>query len=146
MHKNSQKRIYSDNAIYFITLNTKDGYPYFKEEIFCELFMENLYICKMLKQFELHAFNVLYNHVHLLIKPRKDYNVSKIIKSLKENVSCDINRVMNINEGATLASRLHEIYRKKGINLERYRKLFLKKYGRNTQLIPQFRWPASLSL
>ena len=142
MHRDSQKRIYLDEAIYFVTFNTKDGYPFFEEDLFCEIFMDNLKICKMSKRFELCAFNVLYNHVHLLLKPGK-YNISKIIKSLKENVSCDINRVMNVNEGATPASRLREIYRKKRMDLERYRKLFIKKYGRNTQLIPQFRWKKS---
>ena len=144
MHRNSQKRIYFDEAIYFITFNTIDGYPYFKENIFCEIFMKNLNVCKQLKQFELYAFNILHNHVHLLLKPGKKYNISKIIKSLKENVSCDINRVINVNdEGATPASRLRIIYKKKHMNFEQYQRKYIHKYGHNQYVMPQFKWQKS---
>ena len=139
LYRNSQKRIYLDEAIYFVTFNTRGGLPNFKEEIFCQLFVDNLKICKQLKQFELYAFNLLYNHAHLLLKPGRKYNVSKIIQNLKMNTSRNINKVMGYetHEGANTYSRLH---------VGKYRKLFIKKYGRNTQLFPQFRWPASLSL
>jgi len=40
LHRNSQKRIYLDNAVYFITFKTYDNYPYFKEQIFCDLFIK----------------------------------------------------------------------------------------------------------
>lgn len=41
-HRNSQKRIYIEDGTYFITSNTFNWYPYFKEPIFCDLFVENL--------------------------------------------------------------------------------------------------------
>ena len=49
-HRNAQKRIYFKDAVYFIACKTKDNFPYFKERIFCEVFLENLRICESLKQ------------------------------------------------------------------------------------------------
>src|SRR3989338_6601186 len=110
------KRILLENRIYFITTKTYQNIEYFKEPIFCGLLVENLRVCKKLKQFKLYGFCVLYDHLHLLLKPGNKYNISRIVKSLKENVSCDINRIINTNVGETPASRLQWIYRNKNID------------------------------
>ena len=140
LHRNSQKRIYLDNAIYFVTIRTNNGYPYFREEIFCEIFIQNLKLCKKLKRFELYAFNLLYEHAHLLLKPSNKHNISKIMKSLKENVSCDINRVLGVNVSGTPAFRLREIEKKKRIDYSEYRKKYLRKHGKGSLAFPPFRW------
>ena len=90
MHRNSQKRFYDEMSTYFITTNTKDGSSYFKEDIFCELFVENLRLCKKLKDFEIYAFVIIPAHVHLLIYPYEKYNISKIMQSLKRHFSRDM--------------------------------------------------------
>ena len=76
LHKNSPKRVY------------------FKESIFCDLFIENLKICKQLKGFKLYAFSIIYDHINLMIEPSNEFNVSQVIKSLKRNVSRNINIIM----------------------------------------------------
>jgi putative transposase len=85
-HRNSQKRVCEDNLVYFITTNTHERFPYFKEDIFCELFIDNLKVCKKLKRFKLYGFVILPNHVHLLIEPGGKYNISKVMASLKKIV------------------------------------------------------------
>src|SRR4030042_2867328 len=95
LYHNSFKRVNFPGAIYYIVIKTKNNYPYFKEPIFCDLFIENLQICKQLKGFKLYAFSIIYDHVNLLIEPNNQFNVSKVIKSLKENVSRDINVAMD---------------------------------------------------
>ncbi len=87
LHRNSQKRFYGPNKIYFITTVTKDRYPYFLEDIFCELFFNIIFLNEKMKKFDLFAFVILYDHVHLLLKPYGNYNISKIMKSIKENFS-----------------------------------------------------------
>lgn len=139
-YRNSPKRIYIDGAIYFVTFRTRGGFPYFQEEIFCDIFMENLKLCKRIKGFELYAYSLLYEHSHLLVKPGTKYNISKIIKSLKENISCDINRVMGTNVSETPAFRLREIGAKKGIDYNKYRKRYLEKFGKRQTTFPLFRW------
>lgn len=128
LHRNSQKRIYGEDYIYFITTNTQRRFPYFKEKIFCELFVENLRICKELKKFKLYGFVVIPDHVHLLIQPNDEYNISKTMKSLKENFSRNANIIMNItNEGETTSSRLREL-----------KEIFKKQYVFNHAKIPKF--------
>ena len=139
-HRNSQRRIYLDNAVYFITFKTYGNFPYFKLPIFCDLFVEELMLCKTIKQFELYAYNVLYDHVHLLLKPRRKYNITKIIKSLKENASRDINYVITgrYNVGDTSTCRLHV----RGF-INECRKKFVNQYGTNQIHFPPFKWQQS---
>jgi len=140
IHRNSPKRIYLDGAVYFVTFRTSCGFSYFHEEIFCDIFMENLKLCKRLKEFKLYAYDLLYEHTHLLLRPGERYDISKIMKSLKENVSCDINRVMGTNVSETLAFRLREIGVKKRLDYGKYCKRYLEEYGKGYPEFPPFRW------
>ncbi|MBI3290760.1 transposase [Candidatus Falkowbacteria bacterium] len=140
--KNSQKRIYLPEAIYFITINTRDRYPFFKEEIFCNLFIKELELTKDLKRFKLFGFVILPNHSHLLIQPNDKYNISQIIKSLKENTSRDINYIIlnTRNAGDTSTCRL----RIRGLIIN-FQNKFIKKYGQNQHQsnFPKFKWQKS---
>ena len=94
MHKNSPKRFYGPDKIYFIVTKTHQNFPYFKESIFCDLLIEELKLCKKLKRFKLYGFSIIYDHLNLFLKPGRKYNISKVMKSLKENVSRDINYII----------------------------------------------------
>ncbi len=115
LHKNSLKRIYFPGAIYYIVIKTKNNYPYFKESIFCDSFIEDLKICKELKNFKLYAFSIIYDHINLIIEPNDQYDISQIIKSLKRNISRNNNIIMeykssffapHVTVGETSLSRL----------------------------------------
>ena len=93
-HRNSQKRIYIPDAVYFCTSVTQYRFPYFKEKIFCDLFVKSLKIFKSLKQFKLYAWVLCPDHFHLLIKPNDEFNYSEIMHSLKRNISRNINRIL----------------------------------------------------
>jgi len=103
------------------------------------LFIEELKLCKKLKQFELYAFSVIYDHVNLLFQPSKKYNISKVMKSLKENVSRDINYVI-FNEyrgGDTSTCRL-PIRR----IIDDCRLGYIQKH-KQAQALPKFQWQKS---
>ena len=128
LHRNSQKRFYAEDFIYFITTNVADRSPYFKKEIFCDLFIDCLKFCKELKKFELYGLVIIPNHIHLLLRPSDEYNISKVMKSLKENFSRNVNIVLGFtNEGATTSSRLQSI----------------KTLLQNKQTFPKFQWQKS---
>ena len=93
-HRNSQKRQYQENKTYFITFNVNKRRPFFQEELFCDLFIEELRLVKKIKQFKLHAFAVNLDHVHLLLTPGEEYNMSAIVHSLKRNFSRDVNKII----------------------------------------------------
>jgi len=104
------------------------------------LFIEELKLCKKLKEFYLYGFCVVYDHIHLMIHPGEKYNISQIIKSLKENISRDINYIIfnYVYEGDTSTCRLHirEL-------IKQYQKTFIQKYQQNINLFPKFQWQKS---
>ncbi|MBU0707094.1 transposase [Patescibacteria group bacterium] len=99
------KRFYIENAVCFITTKTHNGFPYFKKEELCKLFIEELRVCKRIKIFELYDFYLLLDHFHLLLKPNGIYNISKIIQSLKKEFTRDANSLI---VGEITESRQHE--------------------------------------
>jgi len=56
MHRNSQKRIITDDAIYSTTTVTKNRIPFFAKPILCDLLIAELQLCKQVKGFDLYAF------------------------------------------------------------------------------------------
>jgi len=150
LHKNSQKRIYFEDAIYFVTICTQGRFPLFKEEIFCELFIKELRLCKILKQFRLFGFVILFDHIHLLIQPDDKYNVSKIIQFLKRHFSRDINYIMS-PEGAIRESRLRDggyqcfvkIINNHDNKIKILQNQFVQKYGIRQFQFPKFQWQKS---
>jgi REP element-mobilizing transposase RayT len=98
MHRNSQKRIYSD-YVYFITCDVQDKFIYFNEEILCEFWIEELRLAKEIKKFALCAFCLNYEHFHLLIKPyNRIANYSQIMHFLKRHASRNINIILGYND------------------------------------------------
>ena len=97
-HRNSQKRFYGNDKIYFITTVTHKRFSFFKKDLFCDLFIDNLRISKELKEFKLYAFIIIPDHVHLLLKPDGKFNISQIMFSIKKQFSHDVNRVIGENK------------------------------------------------
>jgi len=152
LHRNSQKRFYCKDKIYFISTITRKRFPFFKEDLFCELFVENLKICKKLKEFKLYAFTIILDHIHLLLKPDGEFNISQIMQFLKRHFSRDMNYIINPNnEGEIRESRLHygeykdfsKIIYLHDIKLRQFKNQFIKQYGQSQFKIPLFKWQQS---
>jgi len=165
LHKNSQKRIYVEGATYFITSVTYHRYPYFNEPMLAELLVCDLWFGEALKEFELYGYNVLPDHMHLLIQPMGRANYSDIMGTLKRNVARDINNMMtgrpfirnlesrgddsnrrlrmNFQKTKTahpsLAAETYELHFRSLSNL---RERFLRRFGEAPN-IPRFRWQKS---
>ena len=165
-HRNSQKRFYDQDFVYFVTVKTHENFPYFQEKILCDLWIEELKICKELKKFKLFTFCLLSNHFHLLVQPSENKNISKVMQRLKRDFSINANKILgNVrfrpspNEGAKLLShknnktmdsesekaifRLRERRNFEKNILEPLQQQFLKKYGSNQNKFPIFRWQKS---
>jgi REP element-mobilizing transposase RayT len=152
LHRNSQKRFYGQDKIYFITTNTVSRFPFFKEDLSCELLIENLKVCKEIKNFKLYGFTIISDHVHLLLKPIGRFNISQIMQFLKRHFSRDINFVLNnFPEGEIREFRLqNEKYEnfQNVVNaydekLKQIKNNFIKKYGHNRFEIGDFKWQQS---
>lgn len=123
--------------------------------------MEELRLCKQLKQFELYAFCLLPNHFHLLLKPSKEANISQIMQFLKRHFARNANFIMRYsNEGGIGQSRLQKevpsfrkcryiqpeylfIGENMDSRLQIWRNDFVKKHGYNQSYFPRFQWQSS---
>ncbi len=94
MHRNSQKRIYIPEAIYFITTKTKGNYPYFRDTKLAELCADRIWTARMIKPFNLLAYVMLNDHIHLLIQPKGMTTISEAMHCIKRNVSRGANIMM----------------------------------------------------
>jgi REP element-mobilizing transposase RayT len=93
-HRNSQKRIYIENGVYFITTNTKERYPYFENDIFCEIFIKQIEFCKGKYDLDLYAYKINPNHLHLLFSVGSKFTHSDIMFSLKKQAAHGINQIL----------------------------------------------------
>jgi putative transposase len=151
LQKPAQKRIYFEGATYFVTNDVYYWQGYFKEPIFCELFIEVLRLAKKIKQFDLYGFVVLLDHFHLLLKPYKSDDLPKIMQFIKRNFTRNINFILGYYaEEAIYKSllRFKEKYLKYKDLIENHYKFlfnlrnqFIKKYKSNP--FPKFNWQKS---
>lgn len=91
LHRNSQKRIYIPEAIYFVTTKTKGNSQYFRDPRLAELCANRIRVAQMITPFNLIAFVILPDHVHLLIQPGSKITISKIMHCIKRNISRSAN-------------------------------------------------------
>ena len=87
-------RNYVEGGTYFFTLVTKYRKPIFQDPACCELFMDGVEKVKSLHPFELIAFCVLPDHIHLLM-------------SLSEGISDYSNNIKEIKRHVTISIRKH---------------------------------------
>lgn len=140
-HRNSQKRFYDPDTVYFVTSKVHDNQPVFNESTFADLFIAELRLCCQLKGFSLYSFCLLPDHFHLLLKPGDACNISQIMKLLKGNISRDINYLIfgHCNmEGDTSMCCLPIRW---VIRAERER--LLKRFPRPERQFSLFRWQKS---
>ena len=145
------RRFYQRGAVYFITTYTKNRYPFFKEDVFCEVLSYEVDILSRMKEFITHAYVIMPDHLHILIQPEGETNISKIMQSIKKNSSRYINQIIDNNP-------VREIYKSplpvsEGIkeDIKAFEKhlsglidFFLNKYSEDEILtMPRFQWQRS---
>jgi len=89
------KRFYRKGELYFITTLTKNRHSYFKESVFCEMLCFEIHLAEQLKEFTTYAYVIMPEHLHILIQPCGEYNISKIMQAVKRNSSRSINRLLH---------------------------------------------------
>ena len=132
------KRIYIKNAAYLLTTNCQGRFPFFKEDIFCNILIDNIAICQKLKPFELIGFKINPDHNHLIIQPTGDYNISQIMQNIKRITSDHINQLISFKE----KEHRYQVL-KWNDKLKIYNKMFQRKYNyKGIHGFPRFQWQA----
>ncbi len=131
------KRIVFKGATYFVTCKTFNNIPYFRESIFCDLFVENLRFCKQLKGFWLLSWVLLDNHFHLMVHPNDEFDISEVMHCLKRNFSHNAN-IINGNIIPSVGRDNYPDLRLYGM-VDKFRQSFVQKYS-NKNPYPKFKW------
>jgi REP element-mobilizing transposase RayT len=107
-----------------------------------------------LKGFGLYGFSIIYDHVNLIIRPSERYNISKIMQSLKRNVSRNLNIISGHTASFESPSAPHvgdtSLCRLRGRDerelpekgIDELKARFATVYG-NKNPYPKFRWQKS---
>ena len=100
-----------------------------------------------MKKFKLYGFVVIPDHVHLLIQPNDEYNISRIMQSLKKSFSRDCNNFIRYahNVGEIHESRLrgkqYSFKKDEYFQIPDYKKYLNNIHKFNNQ--PNFQWHQS---
>jgi len=86
LHKHLPK--FNDNSyVHFVTATTHGNYPYFKNEEFCRMLIEELGFYTSKASFTLIGYVVMPDHVHILLwwdkTERPELSISKIMQGIK---------------------------------------------------------------
>jgi putative transposase len=76
-------RIDSEGQPYFVTTVTRERQPLFGDGRAANLFVETLYECRRRYGFQLLAFSVMPDHVHLLLLPQRRNTISDLMRFIK---------------------------------------------------------------
>jgi REP element-mobilizing transposase RayT len=132
------------NAVYFITVKTKNNFPFFQERLFADLWLEELQLCQKSKKFIIHAFCLVYTHFHIVLEPVGVFNQLEIMQSLKKESSRDLNYLISgaipewRRKGTEYSDRTGAVYLVP--RLDDYLALY-----QHDECCPRFRWKKSFN-
>ena len=90
-------RNYVEGGSYFFTMVTKNRKPFFLDPSSCELFMAGVEKVKSRYSFELDAYCILPDHLHLLITlPTDQKDFSTIMKEFKKKATKDLRKIIGV--------------------------------------------------
>ncbi|MFH1536430.1 MAG: transposase [Patescibacteria group bacterium] len=79
------KRIYKNNASYFIVLNTWNNVPIFSDEKACEILKASIWKYQKKYKFYLYCYSISPCHLNIIFKPKYAKQISDIIRDVKVN-------------------------------------------------------------
>ena len=129
-------RHYIKNAVYHISMVTKFRYPYFKENIFCNILIDVFEEAAIIKTFDIIAYKVNQEHIHLTIKVGNSFNISQIMHSIRRNAAININKIIFSNDQPNPYAHLK--YDEKTLQ---YLKMYHRKNNfTKSSISPKFQW------
>ena len=80
-------RLISPPGTYFVTFSTFQRRKFFVMESYARLFLKTLYGYRRKRRFQLHAFVLMPDHVHLLFTPADDITLERAMQFVKGGYS-----------------------------------------------------------
>ena len=114
-------------------------FPFFEEDIFCNILIDNVALCQRIKPFELIGFKINPDHSHFIIQPTGTFNISKIMQNIKRTTSNQINQLISFKQQENYYENLELTER-----LMLYNRMFIRKYNYSEfHDFPRFKWQVS---
>jgi putative transposase len=90
-------RLISPPGTYFITFSTHQRRKLFVVENYVSIFLKTLYRYRREGRYQLHAFVVMPEHVHLLLTPATDTTIERAIQLIKGGYSHELGSIIGRN-------------------------------------------------
>lgn len=97
-----RQRINISGQIYFITTRTFNNQRIFKNSEYCQILLKNLDYYRSKLKFKLLAHCLLPDHLHLLILPDEEFDISKIMQLIKYRTASDVRKLCSREPGSRL--------------------------------------------
>ena len=78
----TQRRIYQEEYPYFVTFRTKQGYSLFEDAEMAVLLVDIMFNAGTLKQYDILAYQIMPEHVHVLVYQKNVDNIHRAQASL----------------------------------------------------------------
>jgi putative transposase len=87
-------RLFSPPGTYFVTFSTFNRRKLFVVEMYVRIFLKMVYRHRREGRYELHAFVVMPEHVHLLLTPAIDVTIERAIQLIKGSYSHELGGII----------------------------------------------------
>jgi putative transposase len=91
-------RLFSPPGTYFVTFSTHHRRKLFVVENYARMFLKTLYRYRRDGRYELHAFVIMPEHVHLLLTPALDITIERAVQLIKGAYSYELGSIIGRNQ------------------------------------------------
>lgn len=117
MHRKTCRRYNDYGHAHFLTFSCLRRQPFFRSDRACRWFLKALCAARSIHEFDVWAYVLMPEHVHLLIWPRKpSYSISDILTDLKQPVTRTAVRFVREHSPGFLPRMQAEIREGKPVN------------------------------
>ncbi len=127
-------KINKGNEAYFVTFTTVGWIKILEEDSFKQLITDNIKFYQINKGLVVHAYCIMPNHVHMIIRASDPYSVSDILRDLKKFTSRAIIRKLEDEKSEGYKGILNH-FREAGGHLKRIQKFKVWQDGNRAMIL-----------
>ena len=101
------KRYFEEGFVYFVTTVTKERKEIFRDRKLCRILLITLEYLKTIFDYQIYGFCIMPDHLHLIIRPSKEFDLSFVMRMIKGGFARKINRIKK-QKGSLWQARYYE--------------------------------------
>ncbi len=100
------KQFKTDNNVLFLTIKSIKGLPILIDDSYYKIILDSLNHCRRNKNWIIYAYTILINHIHIVLKVKKPFLVSKTINEFKSYTAHNILNKLKVDNQFSLLKNL----------------------------------------